>query len=86
MFTRQLIAVLLSTLATQASASPLALVEAAQAQVGVTVRYDPAYRALAYPGSDVPPDRGVCTDVIVRAYRQVGLDLQKLVHEDMRAA
>lgn len=86
MFTRQLIAVLLSALATQAGASPLALVEAAQAQVGVTVHYDPAYRALAYPGGDVSLDRGVCTDVIVRAYRKIGLDLQKLVHEDMRAA
>jgi uncharacterized protein YijF (DUF1287 family) len=63
----------------------LALVRAARAQVGVTVDYDPAYVTIAYPGGDVPADRGVCADVVVRAFRRVGLDLQKLVHEDMRA-
>jgi uncharacterized protein YijF (DUF1287 family) len=57
---------------------------AAEDQVGVTVRYDPAYRRLDYPGGDVPADRGVCTDVVIRALRQVGLDLQEAVHEDMR--
>lgn len=61
-------------------------VAAARAQIGVTVRYDPAYRVLAYPGGDVPADRGVCTDVIVRALRSQGLDLQQLLHEDMRTA
>jgi uncharacterized protein len=65
---------------------PLALVDAARAQIGVTVHYDPAYRSLDYPGGDVPIDRGVCTDVIVRAYRALGVDLQVLVHEDMTAA
>jgi len=60
------------------------LVTAARRQVGVTVRYDPAYVRLAYPGGDVPQDRGVCTDVVIRAYRAAFLlDLQKLVHEDM---
>lgn len=60
------------------------LVAAAQRQVGVTRTYDPAYARLAYPGGDVPMDRGVCTDVVIRAYRTAfGLDLQKLVHEDM---
>jgi uncharacterized protein len=59
---------------------------AAQAQIGVTLRYDPAYRALRYPGGDVPLERGVCTDVVVRALRSARrLDLQKLVHEDLRA-
>ena len=48
------------------------------------VIYDPAYRKLAYPGGDVPLDRGVCSDVVVRSYRALGIDLQKLVHEDMR--
>lgn len=62
------------------------LVAAARAQVGITTSYDPAYVALAYPGGDVPTDRGVCTDVVIRAFRALGLDLQKLVHEDMRAA
>jgi uncharacterized protein YijF (DUF1287 family) len=61
------------------------LLAAAEAQVGVTLRYDPAYVRLAYPGGDVPVDRGVCTDVVVRAYRALGIDLQHLVHEDMRA-
>jgi len=49
------------------------------------VRYDPAYYAIDYPNGDVPPDRGVCTDVVIRAYRKLGIDLQKEVHEDMRA-
>lgn len=47
------------------------------------VVYDPAYRVIAYPGGDVAPDRGVCADEIIRAYRALGVDLQKLVHEDM---
>lgn len=49
------------------------------------VRYDPAYFSISYPNGDVPSDRGVCTDVIIRAYREVGIDLQKEVHEDMKA-
>ncbi|TNJ34962.1 DUF1287 domain-containing protein [Arenimonas terrae] len=57
---------------------------AAHAQVGVTRYYDGSYVRLAYPGGDVPADRGVCTDVVIRAYRAAGLDLQKAVHEDMR--
>src|SRR5579864_7035001 len=48
-----------------------------------SVRYVPAYVAIPYPGGDVPPDTGVCTDEVVRAYRAVGVDLQKEVHEDM---
>jgi uncharacterized protein YijF (DUF1287 family) len=61
------------------------LIAAAERQVGRTVLYDPAYVRLAYPGGDVPIERGVCCDVIVRAYRDgLGLDLQALVHEDMR--
>lgn len=67
-------------------ASALRLVAAARGQVGVTVIYDGSYRALAYPGGDVPPERGVCTEVVVRAYRALGFDLQKEVHEDMRRA
>jgi hypothetical protein len=54
-------------------------------QIGVTTIYDPAYATLKYPGGDVASERGVCTDVIVRAYRSgLRVDLQKLVHEDMR--
>ena len=62
------------------------LVNAALAQVGVTTSYDPAYVKIAYPGGDVPEDRGVCTDVVIRALRQVHVDLQKLVHEDRAKA
>lgn len=61
------------------------LVEAARSQVGVTLRYDPSYQRLPYPGGDVPLDRGVCTDVVIRAYRRLGCDLQALVHQDMAA-
>jgi uncharacterized protein len=56
----------------------------AKKQVGVTRSYDPAYRRIAYPGGDVPIHTGVCTDVIIRAYRHAGVDLQVLVHEDMK--
>lgn len=62
------------------------LARAALAQVGRTRFYDPAYVRIAYPGGDVPLERGVCTDVVVRAMRELGFDLQVLVHEDMKAA
>ena len=55
-------------------------------QTGITTGYDPAYVSLAYPGGDVPQETGVCSDVIVRAFRKTGIDLQKEVHEDMTAA
>jgi uncharacterized protein len=63
------------------------LAQAARRQVGVTTSYDPAYRRLAYPNGDVPRDTGVCADVVVRAARDAwGLDLQRLVHDDMARA
>lgn len=63
-----------------------ALANAARAQVGVTLTYDPAYVRLAYPGGDVPAERGVCSDVVVRAFRTgAKIDLQQRLHEDMRA-
>ncbi len=49
----------------------------------VLVRYDPAYYRISYPGGDIPSGKGVCTDVIIRAYRSIGTDLQKEIHEDM---
>lgn len=49
------------------------------------VVYDPSYFSIPYPNGDVPADRGVCTDVVIRAYRRLGIDLQKEVHEDMKA-
>lgn len=62
----------------------VALVTAARKQIGVTVRYDPAYVRLPYPGGDVPASRGVCTDVVIRALRTQRIDVQQRVHEDMR--
>lgn len=59
------------------------LVAAAEERTHHTVRYDPAYVRIPYPGGDVPADTGVCTDEVIRLYRAVGVDLQKEVHEDM---
>jgi len=61
------------------------LVNAALDLTEQEVVYDPAYYALDYPNGDVPADRGVCSDVIIRAYRYLDIDLQKEVHEDMLA-
>lgn len=61
------------------------LSEAALSLTRDQVRYDPTYYTIPYPNGDVPPDRGVCTDVIVRAYRKLGIDLQKEVHDDMKS-
>jgi len=67
-------------------ASPARLITAARKQIGVTTLYDPAYVALTYPGGDVPRDRGVCIDVIIRAYRDAfEFDFQEHVHKDMAA-
>ena len=68
----------------QANVGPQ-LAAAAARQVGVTRIYDPSYVQLRYPGGDLPIERGVCADVIVRAFRAVGVDLQRELHEDMRA-
>jgi uncharacterized protein YijF (DUF1287 family) len=62
------------------------LLDGAIAQAGVTTSYDPSYVSLAYPGGDVPETTGVCSDVVVRAFRKAGIDLQKEIHEDMTAA
>lgn len=59
------------------------LVRAAIERTSHSVRYDPAYVRMPYPGGDVPVGTGVCTDEIIRSYRAVGVDLQKEVHEDM---
>ena len=60
------------------------LVAAAEAQIGMTTLYDSSYRHIKYPGGDVVLERGVCADVIIRAYRSAfEIDLQQLVHEDM---
>lgn len=91
MLTRR--AVLLGVIASPFAARALAdgvdkaalLVAAARAQIGVTLYYAPGYERIAYPMGDVPRERGVCTDVVVRACRDaLGLDLQELIHRDMK--
>jgi len=84
---RAIVVLLLLSLPGAAQSTPTAaerLVAAAYAQIGVTRVYDPSYRRIAFPGGDVPLDRGVCSDVVVRAYRGIGTDLQRLVNDDMR--
>jgi uncharacterized protein len=61
------------------------LVAAAVERTSHSVQYDGSYYRIAYPGGDVPAERGACTDEVIRAYRAVGVDLQKEVHEDMAA-
>jgi hypothetical protein len=60
------------------------LAEAAVGRTSQQVRYDPTYFVIPYPGGDVPAEVGVCTDEVIRSYRAVGVDLQRLVHEDIK--
>ena len=79
--------VMMAAAVVQAGTNNVDIVAAARRQIGVTVSYDPAYRKLGYPGGDVPRTSGVCTDVIIRALRDARkVDLQKLVHEDMKGS
>ena len=80
--------ILLAALAIPLAAQPVTrtMIEGAKRQVGITRSYDPAYRRIGYPNGDVPRETGVCTDVVIRAYRHAGIDLQVLVHEDMKRA
>jgi uncharacterized protein len=81
------LAVLPFAVQAQAASRAQRLVAAARRQVGVTLTYDPAYSRLAFPGGDVSRGKGVCTDVLIRAYRDsLGIDLQALVNADMKAA
>lgn len=61
------------------------LVQAVIKRTAQQITYDGRYLSIPYPNGDVPSNIGVCTDVIIRAYRAIGTDLQKLVHEDMAA-
>ncbi|MES0882708.1 DUF1287 domain-containing protein [Roseibium sp. SCP14] len=62
------------------------LIAAAERQIGETIIYDPAYVGLSFPNGDIPRERGVCTDVVIRAYRDAfGFDLQLEVNKDMKA-
>ena len=86
-FMRSLV-LLLAVLASPvlAGSEPSRLTAAARDQVGVTVTYDPGYAQLAFPGGDIPRERGVCTDVVIRALRDGwGIDLQLVVNRDMKA-
>lgn len=56
----------------------------ARQEVKNGTRYDASYEVISYPGGDVPSDRGACTDVVIRAFRNAGIDLQQLIHEDMK--
>ena len=68
----------------QAPSRATRLIAAARKQIGITLTYDPAYSRLAFPNGDVPRSKGVCTDVVIRAYRDAfGIDLQSLVNADM---
>lgn len=60
------------------------VIDGAVEQIGKTTSYDPSYQKIDYPNGDVPIDTGVCSDVIVRAFRKSGIDLQKDLHEDMK--
>jgi len=69
----------------QASSNKTNLVKAALELTKDKVTYDPSYFSIDYPNGDVPSNKGVCTDVVIRAYRKIGIDLQKNVHLDMKA-
>ncbi|PRD17950.1 UNVERIFIED_CONTAM: yijF [Trichonephila clavipes] len=60
------------------------IVEAAKERTEHFVVYNGSYRKIDYPNGDVPKNIGVCTDVVIRTYRALGIDLQALVYEDMR--
>jgi hypothetical protein len=62
------------------------LLSATEKQTQYTFYYDPQYVKLPYPGGDVPLERGVCSDVVIRAFRGIGRDLQKDLHEDMKSS
>ena len=76
---------LLSTSAFLWAFQPMQLVDDARSQIWKTLYYDPAYTQLTYPMGDVPLVKGVCTDVVIRALRHQGIDLQQRIHEDMKA-
>jgi uncharacterized protein len=82
---KYLITITLLLLSLQAQANNPQIVKDARTQIGVTKTYDPAYVRLPFPNGDVPMDRGVCSDVVIRALRKQSVDLQQKVNQDMRA-
>lgn len=83
---KRLLVLLTAMLASSVNAnnSLSALVDAAKERTNYSIVYDGSYIKIDYPNGDVPSNIGVCTDVIIRSYRKLGVDLQVLVHEDMR--
>ncbi len=69
----------------QTMINPLKISNCALELTKQVVVYDPSYFSIDYPNGDIPSGKGVCTDVVIRAYRKVGVDLQQLVHNDMKA-
>jgi uncharacterized protein YijF (DUF1287 family) len=68
-----------------ASAAGLKIATAALELTKQSVSYDPTYFSIPYPMGDVPANKGVCTDVVIRTYRKLNIDLQEKVHNDMQA-
>ena len=91
-FTLSILTLSLTLLSAPAVAVPAAynqpfslkLVEAAKERTDHRVTYDGTYMRIDYPGGDVPDNIGVCTDVVIRSYRKLGIDLQEEVHKDMK--
>ena len=69
---------------TVSAASSAELIMAALERTAHSITYDGSYHSIKYPGGDVPSNIGVCTDVIIRSYRKLAVDLQELVHKDMK--
>ena len=85
---RRLLLLLILPLALSCNSQEKPVTGLASAAISLTkddVTYDPSYFNIAYPMGDITADKGVCTDVIIRAYRKLGIDLQQLVHEDMKS-
>jgi len=83
----RVVVLIFAMLATATAAQPARQIEFLRAVAALenhNVRFAPGYRRIAYPMGDVPADQGVCADVVVRAYRAIGIDLQALVHADMK--
>ncbi len=79
-----ILCVVLFSLVNAVAAEPQ-LVTAAKERLNHFVIYDGSYQTIAYPNGDVEKNKGVCTDVVIRSYRKIGIDLQKLIHEDMQS-
>lgn len=85
---RKIFIIIISLVTQQVNSQNSFYMELADSALALTfqnVVYDPAYYVIDYPNGDIPEDKGVCTDVIIRTYRKFGIDLQKEVHEDMVA-